>query len=67
MKLLPNNEIIGRLSKIDSDGQCLNLVVSINREIEIPVDAFSHDELKKYLDRMIGILNFEGKLFLREL
>lgn len=67
LKLLPNNEIIGRLSKISSDGQFVKLTLSINTKIEVPAEAFSHDELKKNLDQHIGIINIDGQFFLREI
>ncbi|UCH72480.1 MAG: hypothetical protein JSW62_02730 [Thermoplasmatales archaeon] len=67
MKLLPNNEIIGRLTKITSEGQQIKLVFSIDKEIEVPVETFSHDQLKKYLGHRIGIFNFEGQIFLRKI
>ena len=67
MKLSNNEEIIGKLSKIAPDGQHVKLVLSIDREIEVPAEAFSHDELKKNLDQIIGIFYFEGEFFLRKI
>ena len=67
MRVLPNYEIIGRLSKITSDGQFLKLNFSIDGEIELSSDTFSHDESKKNLDQRIGIFNFNGEFFLRKI
>jgi len=67
LRLLSNSEIIGKLSKITSDGQRVKLILSINKEIEVPAEAFSHDELKKNLDQRIGIFNFNGEFFLRKI
>jgi len=48
------------------------MVVSPNKHFvdiceEIPAEAFSHDDLKKNLDRIIGIINIAGQFFLREI
>ena len=65
VNLLPNSEIVGRLSKIDFDGLCVKLIFSIDKEVEIPTDAFSNDELHSYVGKRVGICYLDGEFFIR--
>ena len=60
MKLALNHEIIGYLSKIVSEGQHVRMVFSIIREVEVPAEAVSCDELHSYIGKKIGIFNCNG-------
>jgi len=66
LKLLPCHEIIGYLSKIALNGQHVKLVFTITREVEMPAEAFSYDELKSYIGKRISIFHLNDQFFIKE-
>ena len=66
-RLEPDNEIIGTLHAVGGDDNCSKLQVSCVKELELPRAAVSLDKLHSLVGKRIGILNIEGKFFLREL
>ena len=66
-ELKKNNEIVGVLSKIKEEETKTKLVFSILKEVEIPADALSSDELREMQGRRIGVLNIEGKYHVRKI
>lgn len=68
MKLSNNEEIMGKLAKVDvlENGQ-IKLSFSIQKEIELSANAFSIPKLQSLIDRKIGIINISGQIFVREI
>ena len=68
MKLSNNEEIIGKLAKVRllENGQ-IKLSLSIQKDIEFSANAFAYKKLKSLIGQKIGICNFDGKYFLRQI
>ncbi len=67
MKLEPQHEIVGTLSDIKLEGAYTKLVLTVAREIELPNNAFSYEQIKAVLGKRVGILNIDGQFFVREI
>ncbi len=61
-----NCEVVGFLSEIKFEDDHVKLVFTIAREIKLPSDAFSYDQLKAVLGKRVGIFNHSGRFFLRQ-
>ena len=67
MILKPFQEIVGTLTEIEVKDGCIMLVFAIEREIEIPTAAISHDRLDQIKGQRIGLLNNSEKYFIRKI
>ena len=67
MKLKQNCEIIGILSKFEIEGSHLKLLFSMMKEIEVPIEEFTMEQLEKFLGKRIGILNISGSYKVRQI
>ena len=67
LKLLPYHEIIGYLSKIASEGQQVKLFFTFLKEVEVPSEAFSHDELQSFVGKKISIIHLDGEFYIKEI
>ena len=67
MRLLPKHEFVGFLSEIRAETQQIQLIFSILKEIEIPLDTISFDELHKLVGKRVGIVNVEDQFFIRKI
>ena len=68
MKLSNNEEIIGKLTKVESlENNQIKLSLSTQKEIELSANAFSTPKLQSLIDRKIGIINIGGQIFIRKI
>jgi len=58
---------VGELSKISTETQHIRLIFTILKEIEVPLDVISVDELQKHIGKRVGILHIDGDFFIREI
>jgi len=65
--LKPFQEIVGTLTEIEVKDGCIMLVFAIEREIEIPTAAISHDRLDQIKGQRIGLFNNSEKYFIRKI
>lgn len=61
------HEVVATLKKIEIKDDCLKLLFTMDREIEVPKSAFSHDELLKFIDEKIGIIRIGDTYRLRRI
>jgi hypothetical protein len=67
MMMKSNHEIVATLKKIEVKDDCFKLLFAMDREIEVPKSAFSHDELEKFIDEKIGIIRIGDTYRLRRI
>jgi len=68
MKLVINEEIMGRLTNVEvSENGQIKLSFFIKKEIEISATAFSIPKLQSLVGKNIGVLNIDSQFFLREI
>jgi hypothetical protein len=67
MKLSKNSEIIGKLDSFQIDDNETKLIFTIKREISIPLDQISSQDLKLLKGKRIGIINLDGLYRVREI
>ena len=66
MKLEANHEIVGILLKVKVEEDQIKLKFSIMKDIELPKEAFSYQQLHDLMDKHIGILNLNGTYLIRQ-
>jgi len=66
IKLEVNDEIIGVLSEVKVEEDQIKLKFSIMKDIELPKEAFSYQQLHDLEDKHIGILNLNGTYKIRQ-
>ena len=67
MKLEANNEIVGILSKVKVEENQIKLIFTILKEIELPEEAFSYEQIRSFLGKRIGIFNINGTYKIRHI
>ena len=67
MNLKPYSEIVGTLSTIQTKHDCTKLIFTIQKEIELPTEAFSAKNLQNLVGKRIGIFNGGGIYRLRKI
>lgn len=67
MILKQNHEIVGTLSKVKFEENQIKLIFSILKEIELPEEAFSYEQLQDFLGKRIGIFNINGTYKIRHI
>lgn len=65
MKLKQNCEIVGTLSKVEKEGNQLKLLISMIKEIEVPKEELTTEQLEKFLGKRVGIINISGSYKIR--
>jgi hypothetical protein len=65
MKLRQNQEIIGILKGYEIDKNHIKLTFTATFEVELAAHTFTDKKLKVVLGKRIGILNLEGRFFIR--
>ena len=66
IKLEVNDEIVGILSKVKVEENQIKLKFSIMKDIVLPKEAFSYQQLHDLVDKRIGILNLNGTYKIRQ-
>ncbi|UCD13656.1 MAG: hypothetical protein JSW60_08880 [Thermoplasmatales archaeon] len=65
--LLPNEEIIGTLTKVEpSEADHIRITFTMQKKIELPASAIDPDKLFSLVGKHICILNLGYKFFIRE-
>jgi len=67
MILEPYHEFVGDLIEVRVEDGEIKFLFSINREIEVPQNAFSEVELKNLVGKRIGIFNYGDGFKLRKI
>jgi len=65
MKLAQNNEIVGTISEVRDEDDCIKMMFSLQKELEIPKNAISPEELKDLISKRVGIINCDGRYMSR--
>ena len=60
MKLELNHEIVGNISNVHDENGFKKLTFSLQKEVEIPVDAISSEKLESLIGKRVGIFNCDG-------
>ena len=66
MKLENFHEIVGTLSKVESNGQHMKVEFMIRKVYEIPLDAISIEKLESAIGNRVGIFNCDGNYRIRK-
>lgn len=68
MKLSYDEEIIGKLTKVEilENGQ-IKLRFLLQKELYLTSNAYSTPKLQSLVGKLIGVLNLDGKFFVREI
>ncbi len=66
IKLEANHEIVGILSKVKVEEDQIKLKFSIMKDIDLPKEAFSYQQLQGLVDKRVGILNLNGAYKIRQ-
>ena len=67
MKLQNLYEIVGTLEDIKTEEDKVSLTFIFKKTIEIPKDALSIDTLNNCRTMRVGVLNLDGKYYLRKI
>jgi len=62
-----NHEVLGVVRDVIVGEDEIKIIFAMDREIEVPKSAFSHDELQKFIDEKIGIIRIGDTYRLRRI